>query len=100
MAVKTYNWFSTRYGLAAVAEAISGIPADQTRMDQWEAQILARVMTKAACWFVNGEANRRLVEDMHLRWVPGKSWPGDVGVNALCERLHRQRGGRQGRVRH
>lgn len=65
-----FNWFATRDGPAAVAEAISGIPADQTRMDQWEAQILARVMTKAVCWFVTGEENRRLVESMHLRWAP------------------------------
>lgn len=39
-------------------------------MDQWEAQILARVMQKARCWFVTGEENRELIQSMHLLWAP------------------------------
>ena len=39
-------------------------------MDQWEAQILARVMLRATCIIVTGEENRALVEQMHLRWAP------------------------------
>ena len=49
---------------------IESIPAAQTRMDQWEAQILARVMHKAECIFVTGEENRELIETMHMRWAP------------------------------
>ena len=39
-------------------------------MDQWESQILARVMLRAWCIIVTGEENRALVEQMHLRWAP------------------------------
>ena len=59
-----YRWFADRDGPRAVAEAIEHIPPEETRMDQWEAQILARVMIKATCFFVTGEENRALVESM------------------------------------
>lgn len=65
-----YRWFAERESAAEVAKAIESVPADSTRMDQWEAQILARVMLKAYCWFVTGEENRALVESMHMRWAP------------------------------
>ena len=65
-----YHWFADRPDAAAVAHDIESVPAESTFMDQWEAQILARVMLKANCWFVTGEENRELVETMHLRWAP------------------------------
>jgi len=65
-----YRWFADRPDAAAVAHDIESVPAESTFMDQWEAQILARVMLKANCWFVTGEENRELVETMHLRWAP------------------------------
>ena len=65
-----YRWFADRSGAAEVTRDILSIPPEETRMDQWEAQILARVQEKAACFFVTGEENRRLVEDMHMRWAP------------------------------
>lgn len=39
-------------------------------MDQWEAQILARVLQKATCIFVTGEENRAIIEAMHMQWAP------------------------------
>jgi nickel-dependent lactate racemase len=39
-------------------------------MDQWEAQILARVLLKAECIFVTGEENRAMIERMHMKWAP------------------------------
>lgn len=65
-----YRWFKDRPDAAAVTRDIEQIPPESTVMDQWEAQILARIMQKAACWFVTGEENRQLVEDMHFRWAP------------------------------
>ena len=65
-----YRWFAERPDAQAVADAIESIPPSETLMDQWEAQILARVMLKASCWFVTGPENRALVESMHLRWAP------------------------------
>ena len=65
-----YHWFADRSGSAEVKKAIENIPPEETVMDQWEAQILSRIMEKAACWFVSGEENRALLEAMHFRWAP------------------------------
>lgn len=65
-----YRWFAERESPEAVARAIEHVPPEQTYMDQWEAQILARVLCKATCLFVTGEENRALVERMHMRWMP------------------------------
>ena len=73
-----YHWFSDRAGARDVARDIGSVPPEQTRMDLWQAQILARVMEKATCFFVTGEENRKMIEDMHMRWA------GDVG-DALAQ---------------
>ena len=65
-----YKWFADRPNAAAVTRDIESIPPESTHMDQWEAQILARVMGKATCWMVTGEENRQLVETMHFKWAP------------------------------
>lgn len=65
-----YRWFAERSSAEQVTRDIESIPAAQTRMDQWEAQILARVMHKAECLFITGEENRELIETMHMRWAP------------------------------
>ena len=65
-----YRWFADRANAQEVAQAIESVPPEKTFMDQWEAQILARVMMKAHCWFVTGEENRELIETMHMRWAP------------------------------
>lgn len=65
-----YHWFADRPDVASVARAIESIPAEQTTSDQWQAQILARVMQKATVIFVTDGANRALLEAMHMRWAP------------------------------
>lgn len=65
-----YRWFADRDGAESVARDIENVPPEKTHMDQWEAQILARIMCKATCIMVTGEENRKLVEDMHLIWAP------------------------------
>lgn len=65
-----YRWFADRDGAASVARDIEDVPPEKTHMDQWEAQILARIMCKATCIMVTGEENRELVENMHLTWAP------------------------------
>lgn len=65
-----YRWFAERQSPAQVLRDIENIPPEATRMDQWEAQILARVLCKATCFLVTGVENRALVEAMHMRWSP------------------------------
>ena len=64
-----FRWFSDRDSAEEVARDIESVPKEQTAPDQWQAQILARIMQKAACWFVTGEKDRPLVERMHFRWA-------------------------------
>lgn len=64
-----YNWFSERNSAEEVAEAIRNIPPEHTQMDQWEAQVLARVLCKAKCIVVTEKENRKMVEDMHMSWA-------------------------------
>ncbi len=64
-----YRWFKDRPDAKTVSRDIEGIPPEKTIMDQWEAQILARIMEKAICWLVTGKENRQLAEEMHFRWA-------------------------------
>ena len=65
-----YHWFADRQDADEVLRDIENVPADQTHMDQWQAQILARVQQKAYCIFVTGEENRQMLENMHMGWAP------------------------------
>lgn len=65
-----YRWFADRPNAETVSADIENIPPEETVMDQWEAQMLARVLKKATCIFVTGEENRYLVERMHMLWAP------------------------------
>ena len=65
-----YRWFADREDAAQVTRDIENVPAKDTKMDQWEAQLLSRALLKADCYFVTGEENRALIEDMHMIWMP------------------------------
>lgn len=65
-----YRWFADRASADEVARDIENVPPESTHMDQWEAQILARVQRKATVFFVTGEENRELIESMHMRLSP------------------------------
>ncbi len=65
-----YHWFADRKDADEVMRDIVNVPAGETHMDQWQAQILARVMQKAFCIFVSPEENRHLLEGMHMGWAP------------------------------
>ena len=65
-----YDWLAQRGSAAETERDILSIPPQSTRMDQWQAQILARVMQKAVCVGVTDESRRALVEGMRLRWAP------------------------------
>ena len=64
-----YRWFADRRHADEVACDIENVPPERTTPDQWQAQVLARVMQRAECIFVSGEENRRLIEGMHMRFA-------------------------------
>lgn len=65
-----YHWFADQPDAGAVARSIAGIAPGDTRPDQWQAQILARVMQKANVWIATDDGHRAIVEGMHLHWAP------------------------------
>lgn len=78
-----FHWFADRKTPAEVTRDIKNIPPSETVPDQWEAQILARIMQKAECIFVTDEKNRDIVEAMHFIWQPDIN----VAANLAIEKL-------------
>ena len=64
-----FRYFADNENAEEVERAIAGIPAGETKPDQWQAQILARVMRRARCIFVTGKENRETIEKMHMYWA-------------------------------
>ena len=46
------------------------VPMDQTRPDQWEYQILARIMSKHSVIFVAEPSMQAMLEEMKLEYAP------------------------------
>ncbi len=63
------RYFADNESAEAVEKIIAGVPARETKPDQWQAQILARVMRRARCIFVTGKENRETIEKMHMYWA-------------------------------
>ena len=53
-----------------LTEQILATPQDQTKPDQWEYQILARVLCKHRVIYVTDPAQRPTIEGMKLEWAP------------------------------
>lgn len=61
-----YRWFADAATVDEVARRISCIPQDKTMADQWEAQILARVLMKANVIMVTDKCDPGLIHDMKM----------------------------------
>ncbi|NMB97824.1 MAG: nickel-dependent lactate racemase [Clostridiaceae bacterium] len=61
-----YRWFAEADTVEEVAEKISGISQDETIADQWEAQILARVLMKARVIMVTDNCSPELIQNMKM----------------------------------
>ncbi len=63
-----YNWFSDAESPREVMQRIKSIPPSETCPDQWEAQILARILTKCKqAIIVSNHAEPHLIENMHMK---------------------------------
>jgi len=65
-----YRWFTQAHSAGEVLARIEQIPQKDTLPDQWEAQILARVLCHAQVVMVCEPSARQLVQDMHMRFAP------------------------------
>ena len=63
------RWFTQAQNAREVADAIDAIAPEDTQADQWEAQILARVLLRCECIFVTDEKNADLIQGMHMRYA-------------------------------
>ena len=62
----------------AVLERIAGVPRNRTRPDQWESQILARVLVRATVIVVSRDIDPELPRSMHMKHA--SSLPEALGM--------------------
>jgi nickel-dependent lactate racemase len=63
-----YRWFADAATPADVLQRINAIPPAKTRPDQWEAQILARILTKCRrTIIVSRDVDPQLIRGMHMQ---------------------------------
>ncbi|MDF2612098.1 MAG: Domain of uncharacterized function, partial [Lachnospiraceae bacterium] len=62
-----YRWFAGAKSPSEVAEKIAGIEQHETIADQWEAQILARILLKSDVIIVTDKCDRELITNMHMK---------------------------------
>ena len=65
-----YRWFAEAKSPQEVTAKISKIAQKDTLPDQWEAQILARVLTKCTVILVSNFCNPEVVRAMHMLQAP------------------------------
>jgi nickel-dependent lactate racemase len=65
-----YHWFTEAKSPKDVTAKIAKIAQKHTMADQWEAQILARVLTKATVIMVTDRCDPEIVKGMHLLQAP------------------------------
>jgi nickel-dependent lactate racemase len=64
-----YNWMTRGKSPEEIMQKILAVPPEQTMADQWQAQILARVLLKARVIMVTDLANKEMVESMHMSYA-------------------------------
>ncbi|MDD5938325.1 MAG: nickel-dependent lactate racemase [Clostridiales bacterium] len=64
-----YDTFASGEDKQAIMDRFLATPSDRTIPDQWEAQILCRVLMKHTVIMVT-QAPREMVEAMQMRWAP------------------------------
>lgn len=65
-----YHWFKHAASPKEVADKISKIPQSETLADQWEAQILARILLKCSVILVTHQCDPQMIRDMHMQHAP------------------------------
>jgi nickel-dependent lactate racemase len=79
------HWLTEASTPAAALHKILAIPRDQTNADQWQAQILARVLQRSAVIVVSDCCDERSITAMHMKhaatleqaWAQAKTIVGD-----------------------
>ena len=64
-----YQTFKDAEDPKDIEERVLQIPMEETIPDQWEIQILARILVRHKVIFVTDPENRKLIEDMHMTYA-------------------------------
>lgn len=62
-----YNWFADAKNPKEVQDKILSISRKDTLPDQWEAQMLARILVKANVIMVTDKCDPKIITDMHMQ---------------------------------
>jgi len=77
-----FDTFNKASGPREVMDSIIKTPMDQTIPDQWESQILARILLRHEVIMVTG-APREMVEAMHMRYASGMDEAMDIAKGLI-----------------
>jgi nickel-dependent lactate racemase len=55
---------------AELLKEIEAVPQDQTLVDQWEVQVLARILSKFKVIMVSSPEQEKTITDMHMQYAP------------------------------
>ncbi len=64
-----YKTFKDAENPKDIEDRVLQIPMEETIPDQWEIQILARILVRHKVIFVTDPENRQLIEDMHMTYA-------------------------------
>lgn len=64
-----YNFFNNASSPAALLAEIEDVSQDSTIPDQWEAQILARILSKNTVIFVADSTTEQIIKNMHMTYA-------------------------------
>lgn len=64
-----YKTFKNAQNPKEIEDKILQIPMEDTIADQWEIQILARILARHKVFFVTDPFNKSLIEDMHMEYA-------------------------------
>jgi nickel-dependent lactate racemase len=64
-----YDWFASAQSVQEVADKIVTIPRNATIPDQWQAQILARVLLKSTVIIIADPSQRENIQNMHMKYA-------------------------------
>ena len=64
-----YKTFKEAADPKDIEDRVLQIPMEETIADQWEIQILARILVRHKVIFVTDPENKQLIEDMHMTYA-------------------------------
>ena len=64
-----YDWFASAQSAKEVADKIKNIPRNATIPDQWQAQILARVLLKSTVIIIADPSQKENIQNMHMEYA-------------------------------